>query len=146
MKGHVKVVANRAKSVPRILIFSHISDRDGAALLKLIAQTLKERNILIQNLILSTYDETLDGSPSGNAHITTYDVFFPLILLQTDVLNTPRRNSLQSFGMTTSECGRLSTEKVTQPSNQASRELSILLKRLVTKMMECRLLLQEVSI
>ena len=61
-------------SVPRILIFSHISDRDGAALLRLIAQTLKERNISIQHLILSTYDETLNGTPSGSAHIALHDI------------------------------------------------------------------------
>ena len=69
MKNYVKVFANSAMSVPRILIFSHISDRDGAALLKLIAQTLMERDVSIQHLILSTYDETLNGTPSGSAHI-----------------------------------------------------------------------------
>ena len=145
MKDYVKVVANSAMSVPRILIFSHISERDGAALLKLIAQTLKERNVSIQHLILSTYDETLNGTPSGSAHISPYDILFRLIPLQTDVLNTPRRFSLQSFRMNTSKSGRLSTEKVTRPLNPALRELSTLRKGSVTKMVECRLLLQEVS-
>ena len=74
MKDYVKVVANSAMSVPRILIFSHISDRDGAALLRLIAQTLKEQNVSIQHLILSTYDETLNGTPLGSAHIALYDI------------------------------------------------------------------------
>ena len=81
MKDYVKVVANSAMSVPRILIFSHISERDGAALLKLIAQTLKERNTSIQHLILSTYDETPNGTPSGNAYIAPYDMLFRLIPL-----------------------------------------------------------------
>ena len=145
MKEHVKVVANSARSVPRILIFSHISDRDGAALLRLIAQTLKERNVSIQHLILSTYDETPHGTPPGSAHITPFGILFRLIPLQTDVLNIPRRISFQSFGMTTSKFGRASTEKATQLSIPASRELSTLPKRLVTKMVECKLLSQEVS-
>ena len=61
--------ASSTTSNPRILIFSHISDRDGAGLLRLIAKTLQERGILIQYLILSTYDERLDGgTPPGGAH------------------------------------------------------------------------------
>ena len=145
MKEYVKVVANSAISVPRILIFSHISDRDGAALLRLIAQTLKERNVSIKHLILSTYDETPNGTPSGSAPIPPHDIVFRLIPLQSDVLNIPRRIPFQSFRMSTSKFGRVSTEKVIQPSNPASRGLSILPKRSVTKMVECRLFLQEVS-
>ena len=79
MKEYVKVVANSAISVPRILIFSHISDRDGATLLRLIAETLKERNISIKHLILSTYDETLHGTPAGSVHITPCDISVRLI-------------------------------------------------------------------
>lgn len=61
--------ASSTTSNPRILIFSHISDRDGAGLLRLIAKTLQERGILMQHLILSTYDERLDGgTPPGGAH------------------------------------------------------------------------------
>ena len=70
MEARVKM-ASSTTSVPRILIFSHISDRDGAALLRSIAKTLQERGILIQHLILSTYDERLDGStPPGSAYST----------------------------------------------------------------------------
>lgn len=47
--------------IPRMMIFSHISERDGAALLSCIANTLKLRNITLQRLILSTYDQRLDG-------------------------------------------------------------------------------------
>lgn len=48
-------------SVPHVLIFSHISERDGAAILRELATTLREHNILIHHLILSTYKERLDG-------------------------------------------------------------------------------------
>ncbi|KAL2045242.1 hypothetical protein N7G274_002325 [Stereocaulon virgatum] len=48
--------------IQRILIFSQISDRDGASLLKIIAKTLQERGILIHHLILTTYHERLDGN------------------------------------------------------------------------------------
>lgn len=48
-------------SVPRVLIFSHISARDGVAILCNLATTLQEHNILIHHLIVSTYKERLDG-------------------------------------------------------------------------------------
>ena len=47
---------------PRVVIFSHISDRDGAAILKVLAQTLAETKTPTQHLILSTYDEKTAGS------------------------------------------------------------------------------------
>lgn len=47
--------------IPNIIIFSHISERDGAALLRCIATALQERHTLIQYLIVSTYDQSLDG-------------------------------------------------------------------------------------
>lgn len=48
-------------AIPRILIFSHISQRDGAAMLRTIAGTLQEHGVVINHLILSTYQERLDG-------------------------------------------------------------------------------------
>lgn len=50
-----------ATAIPRMMIFSHISERDGPALLRCIANTLKLRNISLQCLIISTYDQRLDG-------------------------------------------------------------------------------------
>lgn len=50
-----------ATTVPRMMIFSHISVRDGAALLGCIANIFKSRNIRLQRLIISTYDQRLDG-------------------------------------------------------------------------------------
>lgn len=47
--------------MPRMMIFSHISERDGAALLDCIANTLKMRNIVLQRVIITTYDQRLDG-------------------------------------------------------------------------------------
>ncbi|MCJ1314214.1 hypothetical protein MMC25_007894, partial [Agyrium rufum] len=44
----------------RVLIFSHISDRDGASMLKIIAETLRDYDIGMQYVILSTYKEKLD--------------------------------------------------------------------------------------
>ena len=48
--------------VPNIIVFSQISERDGAALLRSIASTLQERHTPIQYLIISTYDQRLDGT------------------------------------------------------------------------------------
>ena len=42
------------------MIFSHISERDGAELLSCIARTLKSRKIELQRLIISTYDQRFD--------------------------------------------------------------------------------------
>ena len=48
--------------IPRVLIYSHISVRDGAAILRTIAQTLQKNDITIDHLVISTYEERLDGS------------------------------------------------------------------------------------
>ena len=53
---------SNATPLTRILIFSHLSERDGVALLKCIAKTLQEGGIQIQHVILSTYEENQDGS------------------------------------------------------------------------------------
>ena len=45
-----------------MLIFSHISERDGAAILWNIAKTLRENDVSIDHLIISTYEERLDGT------------------------------------------------------------------------------------
>ena len=45
----------------RILIFSHYSERGGAALLHCIAKSLRESNLQMQHVLLSTYDERRDG-------------------------------------------------------------------------------------
>ena len=45
-----------------MLIFSHISERDGAAILRKIAKTLRENDISIDHLIISTYEECEDGT------------------------------------------------------------------------------------
>ena len=44
-----------------MLIFSHISERDGAGLLETLAKTLKSRKVDLKCLILTTYDQRLDG-------------------------------------------------------------------------------------
>lgn len=48
--------------IPRVLIFSHISERDGAAILRAIAKTLREHEVSVHHLIISTYEERLDGT------------------------------------------------------------------------------------
>ena len=54
----------------RILIFSHFSERDGAALLRCIAKSLQDSNLQIQHVILSTYSERRDGKTRiGIVHI-----------------------------------------------------------------------------
>ena len=55
-------IANGSDTNPiRIVIFSHISERDGAALLRCVAHTLKDIDLQIDHLILSTYNERKDG-------------------------------------------------------------------------------------
>lgn len=56
--------SSRTPPHTRILIFSHISERDGAALLKGFAEALQKSGLQIQHVILSTYDERQDGSVS----------------------------------------------------------------------------------
>ena len=46
----------------RVLIFSHISDRNGASMLRIIAETLRDCGIGISHVILSTYKEKLDNN------------------------------------------------------------------------------------
>ena len=57
-------LSNSSNTAPRtrILIFSHISDRDGASMLKIIAETLKSCGMRIPRVILSTYKEKLDNN------------------------------------------------------------------------------------
>ncbi len=49
-------------SIPRVLVFSHISERDGAAFLRTIAKTLQENDVSVDYLIITTYEERLDGT------------------------------------------------------------------------------------
>lgn len=52
---------------PRILIFSHFTERDGKALLTSIANALENRRIRMQHLILTTNDIRRDGEATiGN--------------------------------------------------------------------------------
>ncbi|KAI4187731.1 MAG: hypothetical protein LQ348_004032, partial [Seirophora lacunosa] len=57
-------VSSRNPSCTRVLIFSHISERDGAALLKGVAEALRNGGLQIQHVILSTYEERQDGAVS----------------------------------------------------------------------------------
>ena len=57
-------VSSRTLPYTRILIFSHISERDGAALLKGLAKALQRNGLQIKHVILSTYEERQDGAVS----------------------------------------------------------------------------------
>lgn len=46
----------------RILIFSQLSERDGTAILRCAAKTLRESGLQIQHVILTTYEERQDGT------------------------------------------------------------------------------------
>lgn len=62
-------ISSQNPSCTRVLIFSHISERDGAALLKGVAEALHKGGLQIQHVILSTYEERQDGAVSmGTAH------------------------------------------------------------------------------
>ena len=52
--------ARSSGQVPHIVIFSQISERDGATLLRCIAAALQERHIVVQYLIVTTYEQRLD--------------------------------------------------------------------------------------
>ena len=72
-----KSLSNVAPPLARVLIFSHISDRDGATLIKTLAETLKKCNMQISHVILSTYKEKLDdalrpGIPNSIAYGIIY--------------------------------------------------------------------------
>ncbi|KAL9630732.1 MAG: hypothetical protein Q9164_006269, partial [Protoblastenia rupestris] len=54
-------VKNNGRSPTHVLIFSHISERDGAALLRCIANTLQMHDTAVEHLIISTYKQTVDG-------------------------------------------------------------------------------------
>jgi len=43
-----------------VLIYSQISERDGAAMLRTIAKTLQENDVSIDCLVITTYEERLD--------------------------------------------------------------------------------------
>ena len=60
---------------PRILIFSHISERDGAALLKGVAEALHRGGLQIQHVILSTYEEQQDGAASMGTADQQFSLF-----------------------------------------------------------------------
>lgn len=70
--SNTKLKAEVSSEIPpctRILIFSHISERDGAALLKGVAEALHRGGLQLQHVILSTYEERQDGAVSmGTAH------------------------------------------------------------------------------
>lgn len=62
-------ISSKSQTCTRVLIFSHISERDGAALLKGVAEVLHRGGLQIQHVILSTYEERQDGAVSmGTAH------------------------------------------------------------------------------
>lgn len=60
--AHTDVNMKLPGLIPRVLIFSHISERDGAAILRAIAKILREHEVSIHHLMISTYEERLDGT------------------------------------------------------------------------------------
>ncbi len=60
----------------RVLIFSHISERDGAALLKGVAEALHRGGVQIQHVILSTYEEQQDGTASMGTANQQFSLFY----------------------------------------------------------------------
>ncbi|EFR02730.1 folylpolyglutamate synthase [Nannizzia gypsea CBS 118893] len=54
----------------RILVFSHFSHRDGIALLRSIAKSLLDKDIQVQHVIISSYDEMRDGPPRIDRNLT----------------------------------------------------------------------------
>lgn len=57
----VERIMDDGKDLPHILIFSHFSKRDGVALLRSLAETLRDSKIQVHYVILSSYDELRNG-------------------------------------------------------------------------------------
>jgi len=64
-----KVSSTSSPGLPRILIFTHISEqRDGQALLETLASCIKSNNIRPEYVIFTTYQERRDGSKRIGKH------------------------------------------------------------------------------
>lgn len=74
-------VSNTSPPCTRVLIFSHISVRDGAALLKGVAQALHRGGVQIQHVILSTYEQQQDGAASMGTARWRFPPFFSCKLM-----------------------------------------------------------------
>ena len=75
--GRIATVINSTSSpgLPRILIFTHISDqRDGQALLETLASCIKNNNIRPEYVIFTTYQERQDGSKRIGKHHSKFPV------------------------------------------------------------------------
>ena len=60
-----------------IVIFSHISERDGGNILRKLAQALHQRHVPIQHLIISTYEQSLDGSQDAGKRLIPRNLRLP---------------------------------------------------------------------
>ena len=86
--NNVELEADVSRTSPpctRVLIFSHISERDGAALLKGVAEALHRGGLQIQHVILSTYQEQQDGAAS----MGTANHQFSILYMRADVQFRP---------------------------------------------------------
>lgn len=69
--NNCRSVLSSARQFPQILIFTHISDnRDGPALCERLARTLTACNSLPDHVILTTYQERINGSTRIGTKLT----------------------------------------------------------------------------
>ncbi|RPB21264.1 folylpolyglutamate synthase [Terfezia boudieri ATCC MYA-4762] len=69
------------RSLPRILIFTHISDqRDGQALLTTLASCIKNNNIRLEYVIFTTFQERQDGSTRIDKNVKIPHISIPDLL------------------------------------------------------------------
>ena len=62
VQWYVEAIERTQKDSIQILIFSHFSERDGAAILRCIAVCLQKRAIRMQHVIFTSYEERMDGT------------------------------------------------------------------------------------
>ncbi|KAF8426995.1 putative tetrahydrofolylpolyglutamate synthase [Tirmania nivea] len=74
-------VKHAVECLPRILIFTHISDqRDGQALLETLASCIKNNNMWPEYVIFTTYQERQDGSTRIDKNVKIPNTSIPNLL------------------------------------------------------------------
>ena len=66
----------------RTLIFGHLSERDGVALLRSIAAVLQDQGIVMDQMIMTTYEERRDGQTDSGPCFSPPDQKFLEVLQQ----------------------------------------------------------------
>ena len=78
MDSWVNVNITRNAQPIHTIVFSHVSDRDGAKILQRIAETLHRHDMAVDHLIVSTYHEKSEGmDETGKLAIGSHTLLDP---------------------------------------------------------------------